>query len=202
MKNSHNKIANDDYNALVHDYANVKSALDGGNLDSPFYSETLAFITGFAGCLADENGFDLEDFFNDVDDCRVTRGASSYSSKPAIQASDVNDFLPLLNELVRAFKNRAPSLGEQFERVVRQNKRVANSAVVFLIMEYGYLNREASAQQRELKNEKFRITMFETGNDRLYSAALNVIRSYAASMARAVLAADVDAAIGGENNAD
>ena len=44
--------------------------------------------------------------------------------------------------------------------------------------------------------------MFESHNDALYLATFNAIRSYAASMARTKLAADVKAALGGENNAD
>lgn len=197
-----NGITNDDYNALVHDYANVKSVLDGGNLESSFVIETNAFIQCFAIHFADENGFNLEEFFDDVDDCRVTRGVHRYSSKADVQPNDEDSLQPNLNELVRAFKNRAPALGEQFERVVRQNRRVAEAAVKFLIEEHFYLDCAATHQQRELKNEAFRIAMFETGNDRLYTAAFNVIRSYAASIARTKLAADVEAAIRGENYAD
>lgn len=197
-----NEFTNDDYNALVHDYARVKSELDGGNLESSFVIETNAFIQCFAINFADGNDFDLEDFFNDVDDCRVTRGANHYSYKSDVQPNDEDRLQPILNELIRAFKNRAPGLGERFERVVEKNERVAYAAAVFLITEYLYLDRSATYHEREQRNETFRLAMFETGNDCLYTAAFNVIRSYAASMARTKLAADVEAAMGGENYAD
>lgn len=202
MKNNHNKISNECYNALVHDYALVDAALDKSSVETPFYSETLAFITSFVGCFAHENSFDLEAFFRDVSDCRATRGANSYSYKADAQPNDEDSFQPILTELIRAFKNRAPGLGERFERVVEQNERVACAAVAYLIAEYLYLDRSASYHERERRNETFRIAMFESHNEALYIAAYNTIRSFAASMARTNLAADVDAAIGGPENAD
>lgn len=197
-----NEFTNDDYNALVHDYANIKAALYRGDLESSFVIETTAFIAGFARHAARKNGFDIEDFFNDADDCQVTRGVHSYSYKAAVQTDDKDSFQSILNDLIRAFKNRAPSLGERFKRVVEQNERVACASVAFLVTEYLYLDRSASYHEREQRNEAFRLAMFESHNDALYLATFNAIRSYAASMARTKLAADVKAALGGENNAD
>lgn len=198
----HNKITNDVYNALVHDYALVDAALDKSSLETPFCSETLAFISSFVGCFAHKNGFDLEAFFRDVDDCQATRGANSYSYNADVQTTDEDSLQPILTELIRAFKNRAPGLGERFERVVEQNERVACAAVAYLVTEYLYLDRSATYHERERRNETFRLAMFDSHNEALYIAAYNTIRSFAASMARAKLAADVKAAIGGENNAD
>lgn len=202
MRNNNNKISNECYNALVHDYALVDSALDKCSLETPFYSETLAFTTSFAGCFAHKNGFDLDAFFKDVTDCRATRGANSYSCKADVQSTDGDSLQPILTELIRAFKNRTPGLGERFERVVEQNERVACAAVAYLVTEYLYLDRSASYHERERRNEAFRLAMFEAHAEPLYIAAFNTIRSYAASMARAVLAADVKAAIGGGDNAN
>lgn len=198
-----NGFTNDDYNALVHDYANVNSALMECSNASPFVAEMIAFTTSFVGCFAHKNGFDLGEFFNNVDECQVARGAKRYSCKAAVQSNDEDSLQPILNELIRAFKNRAPGLGERFERVVEKNERVACAAVAFLITEYLYLDRSATYHEREQRNETFRLAMFETGNDCLYTAAFNVIRSYAASMARTKLAAAVEAAMGGgESYAD
>lgn len=198
----HNKITNECYNALVYDYARVSSALLECSSEPPFAAETLAFITSFVGSFARENGFDLDEFFNNVDECQVARGSKRYSIRGPEQMEEEDSLQPILNELIRAFKNRAPGLGERFERVVERNERVACAAVAYLITEYLYLDRSASYHERERRNEAFRLAMFETHNETLYTAAFNAIRSYAASMARTKLAADVDAAIGGENNAD
>lgn len=201
MRNSHNKIVNECYNVLVHNFALIKSALDKCSVEVAFYDDAAIFLYGLSMRMAREYGFDFDRFWDDVKSCKFFQELI-YHTKAVGQPCEGDRLSPNLAELVRAFKNRAPQLGEQFERVVRQNKRVADAAVAFLIEEYFYLDRAATYQQRELKNEAFRIAMFETGNDCLYAAAINVIRSYAASMARAVLAADVDAAIGGSSNAD
>lgn len=200
MENRRKPFSDQWYNELVHDFASVFSALNLCSLDTPFCSETTAFLTEWSTRISHEYGFDFCKFWSDVRNC-IDFPATYYRAN-VIALSDVDSSSTILSELVRAFKNRAPSLGEQFERVVKQNKRVAEAAVEFLHMEYLYLDGGACYQDRELENETFRVAMFETGNDRLYTAAFNVIRSYAASMARTKLAADVEAAIGGETNAD
>ncbi len=196
-----NKMNNDRYNALVRVFARTKEALlsesDVENFTNPVRIEMYSQLGKFSSI---EN-FNVEMFLDDVR--AFSLGAES-AFTPCRNVSDppapVNGML--LSELVRAFKNRAPSLGEKFELLVETNQLVARAAVAFLIAEFLYLDRASSYRARESANEYFRLKMFETHAEPLYIAAVNVIRSYAASMARAVLAADVDAAIGGENNAD
>ena len=148
-------FANDDYNALVHDYARISAALGKCSLELPFYSETLTFLLSFAGCAARENGFDSDKFFNDVDDCRATLGINNYSYKVAVQPNDEDSLQSILKNLIRAFKNRAPALGERFERVVEKNERVASAAIAFLVTEYLYLDRSASYHEREQRTRIF-----------------------------------------------
>ena len=197
----HNKISNECYNALVHNYAFVDSALDKCSVEVAFYDDAKLFLFDLSARRAREYGFDSDRFWDDVKSCKFYPELI-YHPKAAAQSNDNDSFQSILTELIRAFKNRAPGLGVRFERVVEKDERVACAAVGFLITEYLYLDRSATYHEREQRNETFRLAMFETGNDCLYTAAINVIRSYAASMARAVLAADVNAAIGGENDAD
>lgn len=197
----HNKISNERYNALVHNFALVKAALDKCSVEVAFYDDAAIFLYELSTRRARENGFDFDRFWDDVKSCKFFP-EQIYHQEVDGQSCFGDRFSPVLAELVRAFKNRAPSLGEKFERVVKTNDSVASTAVGFLIAEYLYLDRSITHVEREIKNEAFRLAMFNAHAEPLYIAALNVIRSYAASMARDVLAADVEAAIGGENNAD
>lgn len=196
-----NKVGNDHYNALVRVFARAREALQSecgvGDFTNPVQIEMYSQV----GKISSIENFNVETFLDDV---RAFELGSDSTFAPCRKGNTlsvpVNSMLLL--ELVCAFKNRAPSLGEKFGLLVETNKSVAKAAVAFLIAEFLYLDRSASYRYRESMNEAFRLTMFKAHAEPIYIAALNVIRSYAASMARAVLVADVDAAIGGENNAD
>lgn len=196
-----NKINNDRYNALVRVFARAKEALQSESDVENFTIPVRIEMYSQLGKFSTIENFNVETFLDDV---RAFSLGSGSTFTPCRNGSDspASVRAMLLSELVRAFKNRAPTLGEKFEFLVATNKFVANAAVAFLIAEFLYLDRSASYRYRESMNEAFRLAMFEAYAEPLYIAALNVIRSYAASMARAVLAADVDAAIGGPSNAD
>jgi hypothetical protein len=196
-----NRINNDRYNALVRVFARAKEALrsesDVENFTTPVRIEMYSQLGKFSSM---EN-FNAETFLDDVRAFSLGSG-STFAPRRKGDAPPAPVCAELLSELVCAFKNRAPVLGEKFELLVETNKLVAKMAVVFLIAEYLYLDRAASYRYRESANEAFRLAMFEAHAEPLYIAAFNTIRSYAASMARAVLAADVAAAIGGGDNAN
>lgn len=196
-----NKTNNDRYNALVRVFARVNNALRSESSVDNFIWPVQVAVYSQIDALGETEDFSVEPFLDDV---RAFNSGSASTFVPRRRDERQRDpELPrILIELVRAFKNRAPTLGEKFERVVKTNDFVATAAIDFLIAEYLYLDRSASHRYRESMNEAFRLKMFEAHAEALYIAAFNVIRSYAASMARDVLAADVDAAIGGENNAD
>ena len=195
-----NKINNDRYNALVRAFARVNNALRSDPSVDVFNWPVQVAVYSLIDMLGETENFSVEAFLNDV---RTFNRDSASTFIPCRRGEEREpEASPILIELVRAFKNRAPSLGEKFERVVKTNGSVATAAVDFLVAEYLYLDRSITHIEREVKNESFRLAMFEAHAEPLYIAALNVIRSYAASMARAVLAADVDAAIGGTDNAD
>lgn len=192
---------NDRYNALVRVFARANEAFgsepDVEDFAIPVQWEMYLKIK----MLGEKEGFSLVPFLNDAYAFRHGFTGPFYPCRHGeVRLAPV--LPPILTELVRAFKNRAPSLGERFERVVKANDSVATTTIEFLIAEYLYLDRSITHVEREVKNESFRNAMFNAHAEVLYIAALNVIRSYAASMARAVLAADVDAAIGGSSNAD
>lgn len=196
-----NKMNNDRYNALVRVFARAKEALQSEPDVESFTTPVQIEMYSQLGKFSSIENFNVEMFLDNV---RAFNFGSRSTFAPCRNGNDlpapVNGVL--LSELVCAFKNRAPSLGGKFELLAATNKFVAKAADAFLIAEFLYLDRSASHRYRESMNEAFRLAMFEAHAEPLYIAALNVIRSYAASMARAVLAADVDAAIGGENNAD
>lgn len=196
-----NKINNDRYNALVRVFARTREALRSESDIEIFTDPVRAAMFSQLGKISSIENFNVEIFFDDV---RAFSLGAGTAFAPCRNENDppapVN--AALLSELVCAFKNRAPSLGEKFELLVETNKSVAKTAVGFLIVEYLYLDRAASYRYRESANEAFRLAMFEAHAEPLYIAAFSTIRSYAASMARAVLAADVKAAIGCETNAD
>lgn len=196
-----NKINNDRYNALVRAFARATKALTSEPSVEDFTLPIQTEMYSRIDALGEKENFNVEAFLDDVR--ALNHGfTGTFSSCRRGEVRHAATLLPILLELVRAFKNRAPSLGENFERVVKTNATVATTAAEFLIAEYLYLDRSASCATREAKNEAFRLAMFDAHAEPLYIAALNVIRSYATSMARAVLAADVDAAIGGPSNAD
>lgn len=196
-----NQINSDRYNALVRVFARAKEALqsesDFENFTIPVQIEMYSQLREIS--LAEN--FNAETFLDDV---RAFSLGSGTAFAPCRNGNDLPapEYATLLSELVCAFKNRAPVLGEKFERVIEMNKSVAKTAVVFLIAEYLYLDCAASYRYRESANEAFRLAMFEAHAEPLYIAAFNTIRSYAVSMARSVLAADVAAAIGGGDNAN
>ena len=195
------KTNNDRYNALVHVFSRANEALssepDVEDFSIPVQWEMYLKIKA----LGEKDGFSLVPFLNDAYAFSHGFTGPFCPCRPG-EVRLAPESPPILIELVRAFKNRAPTLGEKFDRVVKTNDSVATTTIEFLIAEYLYLDRSITHVEREIKNESFRIAMFNAHADALYIAAFNVIRSYAASMARAVLAADVNAAIGGENNAD
>lgn len=194
------KISNDRYNALVRAFARANEALRSEPRVEDFTFPVQVEMYSRIDALGEEENFSVEAFLDDV---RAFNHGFTRAFSPCRRGEYREPESPrILRELVRAFKNRAPSIGEKFEQVAKTNASVATTTVEFLIAEYLYLDRSITHVEREVKNESFRNAMFDAHAEPLYIAALNVIRSYAASMARAVLAADVAATIGGENNAD
>lgn len=189
------------YNALVRALSRASKALSSEPSVKDFTSFLQWGMFLEVSALGEKENFNIGSFLDDV--CAFSQNsASTFVPRRRDEGSSELETPRVLAELIRAFKNRAPSLGEKFERVVKTNASVATATIEFLIAEYLYLDRSITHVEREVKNESFRIAMFNAHAEPLYIAALNVIRSYAASMARTVLAADVDAAIGGGNNAD
>ena len=196
-----NKTNNDRYNALVRVFARTREALQSENDVEDFANPVRIEMYSQLGNFSSIENFNVETFLDDVSAFNLGSESAFAPRRNGNVPPEQMDVV-LLSELVCAFKNRAPSLGEKFELLVETNNFVAKAAVAFLIAEFLCLDRSASYRYRESMNEAFRLAMFNAHAEPLYIAALNVIRSYAASMARAVLAADVDAAIGGLNNAD
>lgn len=195
------KPNNDRYNALVRVVGRASKALTSEPSVEDFSFPVQVEMYSKIDALGEKEDFNVEAFLDDV---RAFNHGFTGVFNPCRRGEvrRAATLPPILLELVRAFKNRAPSLGEKFEQIVKFNTVVAVMAIDFLLAEYLYLDRSISHVEREVKNEAFRLAMFNAHAEPIYIAALNVIRSYAASMARAVLAADVDAAVGGENNAD
>lgn len=189
------------YNALVRAFARAREALQSENDVGDFTNPVRIELFSQLGKISSIENFNVETFLDDV---RAFNLGSDSTFAPCrkVNASHVPESSALLLEIVCAFKNRAPSLGEKFELVVKANKFVANAAVAFLIAEFLYLDRSASYRYRESANEAFRLAMFEARAETLYIAALNVVRSYASAMARVVLGADVETAFGGGDNAN
>jgi hypothetical protein len=195
------QINSDRYNALVRAFSRANEALTSDPSVEDFTTSIQWEMYSKIDALGEKENFSLKPFLDDAYAFSHGFTGPFYPCRHGeVRLAPV--LPPILIELVRAFKNRSPSLGERFERVVKTNDSVATKTIEFLIAEYLYLDRSASCVTREAKNEAFRLAMFDAHAEPLYIAALNVIRSYATSMARAVLAADVGSAIGGENNAD
>lgn len=108
----------------------------------------------------------------------------------------------VVNGFCRVLENRAPQLGATFRVFLCSRRELQFALAQYISAEFDYLNRKASAFDRESANEVFRIALIGTGGASFYFAVRNCVHSTASAMARDVLAADVDAAIGGPNNAD
>lgn len=108
----------------------------------------------------------------------------------------------VVNDFCRALENRAPQLGAAFRGFLCSRRELQFALAQYVSVEFDYLNRKASAFNRESANEFFRIALIGTGGASYYLAIRNCVHSMAAAMARDALAADVDAAIGDSSNAD
>lgn len=188
------------YNALVRAFGRASKALTSEpSVEDSIFPVQVEMYSRI-DALGEKENFSVEAFLDDV---RAFAQGLASTFIPCRRGECREPATPrILSELVRAFKNRAPSLGEKFERVVKTNDPVAFAAIEFLIAEYLYLDRSITHVEREVKNESFRIAMFNAHAETLYIAALNVIRSYASAMARTALATAVETAIGSGNNAN
>lgn len=189
------------YNALVRAFARVNNALKSEPSVDNFNWPVQVAAYSQIDALGETEIFSVEPFLDDVRAFNLG-SASTFVPRRRDELQRAPETPQILIELVRAFKNRAPSLGEKFERVVKTNAPVAFAAIEFLIAEYLYLDRSFTHVEREVKNESFRVAMFDARAETLYIAALNVIRSYASAMARSALAVDVETAIGDGDNAN
>mgnify|MGYP007111673740 CR=1 FL=1 len=108
----------------------------------------------------------------------------------------------VVNDFCRVLENRAPQLGTAFRGFLCLRRELQVALAQYISVEFDYLNRESTTFEREAANEVFRIALIGTGGASFYLAVRNCVHSMASAMARDVLAADVNAAIGGENNAD
>lgn len=108
----------------------------------------------------------------------------------------------VVNDFCRALENRAPQLGAAFRVFLCLRRELQLALAEYIFVEYDYLSRKKSAFDRESANEVFRIALVGTGGASFYLAVRNCVHSMASAMARDALAADVDAAIGGDNNAN
>ena len=108
----------------------------------------------------------------------------------------------VVNDFCRVLENRAPQLGATFRGFLCLRRELQIALAQYISVEFDYLNRESTTFEREAANEVFRITLIGTGGASFYLAVRNCVHSMAAAMARDALGADVEAAIGGENNAD
>lgn len=105
-------------------------------------------------------------------------------------------------DFCRVLENRAPQLGAAFREFIHLHSELKKGLVEYIRMEFCYWVRAASTFERECANEVFRIALIGVGGASFYLAVRNCVHSMASAMARAVLAADVNEAFGGENNAD
>lgn len=108
----------------------------------------------------------------------------------------------VVNDFCRILENRAPQLGAAFRSFLYPRRELQFALAQYISVEFDYLNRKASAFDRESANEVFRIAMIASGGGTYYLIVRGCVHSMASAMARDVLAADVEAAIGGEDNAD
>jgi hypothetical protein len=108
----------------------------------------------------------------------------------------------VVSDFCRVLENRAPQLGASFRGFLCLRRELQIALAQYVVAEFDYLNRESTTFEREAANEVFRIVLIGTGGASYYLAIRNCVHSMASAMARDALAADVDAAIGGENNAD
>lgn len=108
----------------------------------------------------------------------------------------------VVGDFCRILENRAPQLGAAFRSFLCSRRELQLALAQYVSAEFDYLNRESTTFEREAANEVFRIALIGTGGASYYLAVRNCVHSMASAMARDVLAADVDAAIGGSSNAD
>ena len=106
------------------------------------------------------------------------------------------------NDFCRVHENRAPQLGSSFRGFLCLRRELQFALAQYISTEFDYLNRKTSTFERESANEVFRFALIGTGGASYYLAVRNCVHSMASAMARDALAADINAAIGGENNAD
>lgn len=123
-------------------------------------------------------------------------------TKYVSEADGTIDVDRVVNDFCRALENRAPQLGSAFRGFLCLRRELQIALAHYVVAEFDYLNRIASAFDREAANEVFRIALIGTGGASYYLAVRNCVHSIASAMARDTLAADVDTAIGGPNNAD
>lgn len=202
MDNTHKQnIETCRYNALVRAFSRAYKALLSEPCVEDFTTSVQVEMYSKIDALGEKENFSVEAFLDDV---RAFNGGFAETFRPCQRGEFRHATIPppILLELVRVFKNRAPTLGKKIEWIIKTNASVATAAVDFLIAEYLYLDRSASLITREIKNEAFRRAMFDARAEALYIAALNIIRSYASSMAHNALAADVKTVIGGSVSAN
>jgi hypothetical protein len=108
----------------------------------------------------------------------------------------------VVNDFCRVLENRAPQLGASFRGFLCSRRELQYALAQYISVEFDYLNRKSSTFDREHANEVFRIELIGTGGASFYFAVRNCVHSMASAMTHAVLAADVNAAIGGNDNAD
>ena len=108
----------------------------------------------------------------------------------------------VINGFCRVLENRAPQLGASFRGFLCSRRELQSALAQYISVEFDYLNRKSSTFDREYANEVFRIELIGTGGASFYLAVRNCVHSMASAMARDALAADVNAAIGGTDNAD
>lgn len=123
-------------------------------------------------------------------------------TKYVSQTNGTIDVDCVVNDFCRVLENRAPQLGASFRGFLCLRRELQIALAQYVVAEFDYLNRESTTIEREAANEVFRIALIGTGGASYYLAVRNCVHSMASAMARDALAADVDAAIGGENNAD
>lgn len=106
------------------------------------------------------------------------------------------------NDFCRALENRAPQLGAAFQDFLCSRRKIQNALARYIFVEFYYLNRKASTFERESENERFRRALIGDGGASYYLAVRNTVHLMASAMTWDALAADIDEAVGGENNAD
>lgn len=118
------------------------------------------------------------------------------------ETDETIDIDRVVADFCRVLENRAPQLGAAFRGFLCLRRELQIALAQYVVAEFDYLNRNASAFDRESVNEAFRIALIGTGGASYYLAVRNCVHSMASAMARDALAADVYVAIGGSDNAD